>query len=142
KMDDAIQHFRRATDLQPGEPMGYTNLGSALSLKSDFAGAAEAFSRALELEPKSTLALFNLAHSLEVQNRTGEAMDAYERLLRITPGDAEAHLKLGMLLAEQAKKHEALMHLESAYEQARAAKNTALSEEARKQIKKLKSPVE
>ncbi|MGH8268237.1 MAG: tetratricopeptide repeat protein [Steroidobacteraceae bacterium] len=47
----AVPFYRRVTQLIPASPVAFNNMGAALEMSGDFAGAAAAFGRSLALEP-------------------------------------------------------------------------------------------
>ena len=49
-VDGALEHFRRATELDPGSAPAWRNLGVAYALKGDQVRSAEAYRKYLELE--------------------------------------------------------------------------------------------
>ena len=51
KLDDAVVHYRRATELQPDYAPAFNNLGTALRAKGDLPDAVAAYQRALETKP-------------------------------------------------------------------------------------------
>jgi tetratricopeptide (TPR) repeat protein len=51
KLDDAVQHLKRAAELEAQDPAVYANLGEALLRQANFAEAATAFEQALKLDP-------------------------------------------------------------------------------------------
>ena len=50
KLDDAVQHLKRAAELKTQDPAVYTNLGEALLRQANFHEAATAFEQALKLD--------------------------------------------------------------------------------------------
>jgi Flp pilus assembly protein TadD len=63
KFEEALPHFRRATDLEPGNADLLTNLGSALASAGDLAGAVAVFERVLKVDPSNAVARDNLARA-------------------------------------------------------------------------------
>jgi tetratricopeptide (TPR) repeat protein len=51
KLDDAVQHLKRAAELKTQDPAVYANLGEALLRQANFSEATTAFEQALKLDP-------------------------------------------------------------------------------------------
>lgn len=71
--DEAISHYRRATELDAGFADAFVSLGSALESQGKFAEAVEPLERAVKLQPQNPIAHFALANAL---NRTGRREEA------------------------------------------------------------------
>jgi tetratricopeptide (TPR) repeat protein len=54
--DAALEHFRRATELDPADTVSHVQLGELLEARQDFAGAEAAYRRAAASEPSPALA--------------------------------------------------------------------------------------
>ena len=76
---------RRAIELDPGLPDGYSQLGIITAGKWDFAQADELFSRALALDPLHPDTMHFYASLLSTVGRVKEAITMRERLLRLEP---------------------------------------------------------
>jgi predicted TPR repeat methyltransferase len=61
RLDQAVEHFRRAVALRPDDAEGYCNLGLALEDHGDTAGAAAAYGRARDLKPDSAAIAYHHA---------------------------------------------------------------------------------
>ena len=76
---------RRAIELDPNLPDGYSQLGIITASKWDFAQADELFSRALALDPLHPDTMHFYAGLLGAAGRVKEAIATRESLLRIEP---------------------------------------------------------
>jgi tetratricopeptide (TPR) repeat protein len=104
--------FRRAIELDSGQPDAHSNLAKALSLKGKFEEATTHYLEALEnpasADPSGTsLALGNALFNL---GRIEEAEAAYHRAIKLDPGNQHAQSNLGVTLARQGKLGEAVDH--------------------------------
>lgn len=89
RVAEAIELFRGLVRDYPSEAGLAQNLGIALGMTGDFAGAIENLDRALALEPTPD-ALFNVAVAYRETGRTEEAIGALERFLAFPGNDDEA----------------------------------------------------
>lgn len=91
---EAAAEFRKAVEAEPESVPARVNLGSALGLLGDTAGAIEQYREALRLDPKLASAHFNLGALLGKQGRLDEAAGHFEAALASNPDDLQAHLEL------------------------------------------------
>jgi|AGTN01.1.fsa_nt_gi Tfp pilus assembly protein PilF len=94
----------------------YLNLGNALQVMGDAAGAVEAFRRGVSLNPQSAEGFSNLASALGACGRFAEANDAAVRALALNPDLAEAHNNFGNALRGLGSPAEAVECYEKAVE--------------------------
>ena len=106
RIDDAIEHFRRAAELSPGFAQAHCNLGTALMVKTRYADALAPLRRAVELDPRHAIAHVNLAIVLQSLHRVDEAADICERAVPLMP--APAVNALGLLRMEQGRAADAI----------------------------------
>ena len=79
RLPDALESYRRLTELVPGSASNWGNYGSTLWMTGDLQGAAKAYRRALEIEPRHAALLLKYGH---LQLEMGEAFGARETLLK------------------------------------------------------------
>jgi tetratricopeptide (TPR) repeat protein len=111
---EAAEHLRDCIHADPEYFEAHLNLGTALLMSGDAAGALAAYEKALEIDPKSAYALVHRGMVLLHFRRLAEAEECGAKALRIeeTPS---AHYVLGLSLAAQGKQlAEALDHLKRA----------------------------
>jgi Flp pilus assembly protein TadD len=63
RYDEALPHLREAARLKPDDADIATNLGTALALRGDLAGAIAAYEQALKINPQHKTARENLARA-------------------------------------------------------------------------------
>jgi len=107
KYDDAADAFRRASEVDPGDPQILLALGESLALGADGAvipAAQAAFDKALEISPDHVGARFYTAEGLDQKGRSQEAFDIWLKIVGDTPADAPWLSALMQRLEATAKK--------------------------------------
>jgi TolB-like protein/Flp pilus assembly protein TadD len=120
---EAIEHFRRAVELDPGFALAYAGLANATWLEADYAGkpvvpaeaeAARYLERALELDPQLPAALATKAKFLQMAGKLDEAERLYRRAIELQPSDPNIHTWYAQLLDQQDRDAEAQASMERA----------------------------
>lgn len=93
----AIALLRRALALLPSADL-LVDLGWALGLAGDRAGAITAERQAIGLDPRHAQAHYNLACDLQADNRLTEAIGHYRRATELAAGHVDAHNNLAQAL--------------------------------------------
>jgi tetratricopeptide (TPR) repeat protein len=94
---EALTEFEAALRLEPSNPEAHYNLGNALRLWGDLAGAERALVRALAIQPQFPRAHFALG--LVLGDRVGDeqrGLAEFEQAAAQDPSYAEAHFNIGM----------------------------------------------
>lgn len=112
----ALEHYRRAVELAPGEGEPHYNLGLLLLGRGDAAGAAEQLGRAARLEPGLPRVAVYLGRALLAAGRPGEALPVARGAVQAAPRDPRARFLLGGLLLQAGRAEEAVAELERALE--------------------------
>ncbi|MBW8749174.1 MAG: tetratricopeptide repeat protein [Acidobacteria bacterium] len=108
---EAEFQFRRALALNPQYADAHHGLGLLLILtKRGDAAGTELESAAAEA-PGSAQIWVDLGDLRSAQRRSTDAAAAYERALSINPSQQDANLALGLILLEQGKRKDAVLHL-------------------------------
>ncbi|MDA0833660.1 MAG: sulfatase-like hydrolase/transferase [Planctomycetota bacterium] len=102
-LPEAVQHLRRAMELDPGADRVQSMLGAALLMHGDYAGAIEALDMAIRLNPEMIENHFNLGMTLEKLDRTEEAVEQYNICLTQEPRFAPARERLNELAKKSTK---------------------------------------
>ena len=101
RLSEALQSYRRATQLDPSYFEAHYRLGLAAFEVRSFRLALGAWEPALALRPNYADARYNFALTLKASNYPNDAADELEKLLALHPDEARGHLTLGNLYAEQ-----------------------------------------
>ena len=96
---DAIQHFRRATELDPTYALAHSGLGICYANRvfkgfgdtEDYARAEEALKAALKLDPQLVEARLHMVYIYLVRGEKTRARAEVERLRREAPNDPAVH---------------------------------------------------
>jgi Tfp pilus assembly protein PilF/4-amino-4-deoxy-L-arabinose transferase-like glycosyltransferase len=116
RVDDAIDHYRRALAFKSDHAPALNNMGTALAAKGDVTGAIENYERALAILPDYASAHYNLANALLQSGKPDKATDHFRQALQSAPGSADVHNNLGIALADQGRFDEAMAEYRKALE--------------------------
>lgn len=105
---EAVEKFRQAVAMAPGDPRARMNLGVALKDAGAIDEAEAAYRQALALKPQFPAGLSNLGILLSETGRDAEAVACFEEALRLDPGLADARHNRGAALANLHRHAEAL----------------------------------
>ncbi len=108
----ARKAFRKAVK-KGAKAAGYNGLGLAyMASEKGYRQAESNFKRALRADPDMAEAQYHLA-CVYLETRKRRAREAFERVIEIDAGYPDAHFRIGLLLEDDGKLHEAI----SAYRQ-------------------------
>jgi len=93
----AVEHLRRAVELNPRRPEAHYNLGVAL-VDEETETALNSLGEAIELRPNYAEAWFYSGRALSSLGRLGEAERHYRRLLELEPSHARGHAAIAEIL--------------------------------------------
>ena len=116
EVDEAIQHYRQALEINPRFAEAHANLGVALAGRGEVDEAIQHYRQALEINPRFAEPQYNLGNALAGLRRIDEAVTHYRKALEINPCYAEAHNNLGVVLAGRGEVDEAIQHYRQALE--------------------------
>ncbi len=139
KPDDALQAYRKASELTPKDPEPHLSAGLLHERQKEFSDAEAEYKQALTLDSNSTAphgkaphgndshgtdphgndsytkeAAIGLTNIYMKSGRLGDAEPLLRRLAAERPDDAGIHLQLGRVLAAQGKKDDAIAELQTA----------------------------
>jgi tetratricopeptide (TPR) repeat protein len=113
-VDEALQNFRKALDLNPNYVDALHNLGVILEERNKINEAIAHYRKAVELKPGYIKSRNNLGVALLRKGKTHEAVEHFIIVLQIEPNFAQAHNNLGLALSKQGKISEAVEHYDKA----------------------------
>jgi tetratricopeptide (TPR) repeat protein len=114
RLDDAIDHYRRAIAFAPEFPPAYNNLATTQRAKGQIADAISTYQHALRLRPQYPEAEYNLANALMDAGKPSEAVEHFRIALRTIPASVDIHNNLGIALMDQGKRDEAIAEFRAA----------------------------
>ena len=114
KPEDALQAYRKASELTPKDPEPHLSAGLLHERQKEFSDAEAEYKQALALDARSTEAAIGLTNLYMKSGRLSEAEPLLRRLAAERPDDAGLHLQLGRVLAAQGKKDDAIAELQTA----------------------------
>jgi tetratricopeptide (TPR) repeat protein len=112
--DEAIAHYQRALQINPGYKVAHYNLGIALMDKGQKQEAIAQYQIALKIDPDYAEAHNNLGVALFALGDKDEAIARYRKALEIDPDYAEARYNLGNALLQQGKVEDAITQFRAA----------------------------
>ena len=118
RLDEAVQCYFRALEIQPDFAEAHGNLGGALFDLARFDEAEDRYRRALAIKPHIAAFHCGLGTTLRARGQLIEAVPCYRRALELDPGFFEAQVGLGNTLQDLGRPDLAL----ASYRQALAIK--------------------
>jgi len=107
RADEAVPHFERALELEPGYAKALVGLGNVLLAAGRVDEAAARFEAAARADDRSVHALTNLGYILYKRGLFGESIPYYERALAVRPDFVPALNDLGLVYARMGRLDEA-----------------------------------
>lgn len=104
----AAEYFEKVVELEPGNAMAITRLGTVRHQQQALDVAIEHYLHALQLNPYLPLAQFNLGVLFQEQKQFAEAEDFFRTVIRLQQNFPLVHAHLGYVLAHQGKQEEAV----------------------------------
>ena len=111
---DSTRLFNHTLKVTANNYVAHYNLGNALALQGNLAGAMTQYNKALRIKPYHAQVHNNLGNALALQGDLAGAVAHYRESLRINPNHVEAHRNLGVALDRQGKNEEAMRYYEEA----------------------------
>jgi tetratricopeptide (TPR) repeat protein len=110
----AIEHYKKAVELDPKSVKGWDNLGLALSKTNQLDEAIECFQKAKELDPSFFDAYFNLGYAYSLKGEYDKAVSEYQKAIEIDKNNAKTYNELGATMIDAGRFSEAIDYLEEA----------------------------
>ncbi|GIW21070.1 MAG: hypothetical protein KatS3mg068_0077 [Candidatus Sericytochromatia bacterium] len=87
-IDNAIERFMKAIDINPNDADSYINLGVCFHKNNNINRAMREYEKAISIEPNNLTAMKNLALVYYEANQVDDAIDLYEKILKIDPNSS------------------------------------------------------
>jgi len=113
-IEEAMEHYQKAIQINPNDCEVLNNLGNALADKGRFDEAIENFRQAIRINPNFYFALTGLGVALADKGRFDEAIENFRQAIRINPNDCGALINLGIALAAKGRFDEAIENFRKA----------------------------
>src|SRR6267142_221372 len=94
-MTQAIDHYKKATELAPAYSPAYNILGYAYRQNGDYANAEQAFKKYIELIPSDPNPYDSYAELLMKMGRFDESIKNYEKALSLDPNFIASYIGIG-----------------------------------------------
>lgn len=114
RMSEALEHYRKAVEIQPRDADCLNRYGFALTKSGDYAEALPCFETALKLRPSFFELEYNIANCLLHLKRYDEALGHYQEFLQRQPDQVNALIGLGVCLGVKGDNGGAISAFESA----------------------------
>lgn len=117
--DQAIAHYKKATEISPNYSPAYNLLGYSYRQQGNYSSAEEAFKKYIELIPSDPNPYDSYAELLLRMGRFDESITQYRKALSIDPHFNASHFGITADLMYQGKADAAASELQTMAEQAR-----------------------
>ncbi len=107
RWEEAVDLFKKATELNPRLEGAHLELAYAYYKKRLYDLEAREYEEVLKLNPENTAALFGLAANLETRGAYEQAIKTYEKGLSLDRTDADSWYELGLAYLAQGQKAKA-----------------------------------
>ena len=114
RIDEAIDHYKKALRIHPNYSKAHNNLGLALAGRGKIDEAIEHFQQAIESDSKNAEAHNSLGNALVVRGQIGEAIEQFQNAAQIKPEYFNAVVNLGEALARNRQFNDAVVYLNKA----------------------------
>lgn len=118
-LPQAIEHYKRATELAPDYSTAYNILGYAYRQSEAYGDAENAFKKYIELIPNDPNPYDSYAELLLKMGRFDESIAQYKKALSIEPNFINSHFGIAAALTYQGKAAEAQAELQKMMQKAR-----------------------
>jgi Tfp pilus assembly protein PilF len=108
RIEEAMEHYHKAIQLNPNYSESLNNLGYALAGKGRLDEAIENYRKAIQINPTNVIALDNLGRALASQGRFDEAIENFHKAIQINPNHPDAFFGFGIALTQSGRTKEAV----------------------------------
>ena len=118
--DQAIDHYKKATELAPDYSTAFNILGYAYRQNEAYSDAENAFKKYIELIPNDPNPYDSYAELLLKMGRFDEAITQYNKALAVEPNFVNSHFGIAAALAYKGKASDAQAELQKITQKARS----------------------
>jgi len=108
RVDEAIDQFETAIEVQPNYADAYYNLARAYEQRQRIDEAVQAYETALSLKPDDADTLINYAMIMADRGALHNAADMLQRAIALAPSASNAYLNLGVVYSKLGEPNDAL----------------------------------
>jgi tetratricopeptide (TPR) repeat protein len=119
ELDEAIEHYKKSTEIAPNYSPTYNILGYAYRQQGDFADAEQAFKKYVDLIPNDPNPYDSYAELLLKMGRFEDSQAQYRKALAVDPHFQPSHFGLSAALLYSGKADDAQSELQKMADQAR-----------------------
>ena len=123
----AIEHYRRATEIAPNYSPAYNILGYSYRQQGDYANAEQAFEKYIELIPNDPNPYDSYAELLLKMGKFDESIAQYRKALSVDSHFVASHFGISADLTYMGKPQDANAELQKIIDQARSDGDTRLA---------------
>jgi tetratricopeptide (TPR) repeat protein len=109
-MEDIIEAYRKASEIDPSSAGALVNLGTVYFNARNWREAERHYRRALEVDPRYALAYFNLGNLYDEKGDRAEALTHYLSAIRYQSNYADAHYNVALLYQSTGQPLKAMGH--------------------------------
>jgi Tfp pilus assembly protein PilF len=114
RIDEAIEQYQKALEIDSDLDKSHGDLGLALSIKGRLDEAISQFQKALELNPHMADVRNNLGIALSRKGQWNEAITQFQEVLKTNPTIADTYNNLGIALSNQGQLDQAMEQYQKA----------------------------
>ena len=134
-IEQAIEAYRKAVDLNPAAAGAWVNLGTIYYRMGQYAEAERYYRESIQADPQYPLAFFNLGNLYDEQGDISRARECYQRALGLNRGYADAHFNLALLCERAGEPMKAVFHWK---QYLKLDSHSSWADIARRQLEKLR----
>jgi tetratricopeptide (TPR) repeat protein len=112
-IEEAIQSYKRAVELNPAAAGALVNLGTIYYRQRNYTDAQRHYQQAIQVDSNYPLAHYNLGNLFDEQGDLARAEEHYTTALRLNPNYADAHFNLALLSERRGDFLKAVRHWKS-----------------------------
>jgi tetratricopeptide (TPR) repeat protein len=114
--EQAVEHFKRASELDPRQGKALINLGAVYNRMGQFSEAIKVLRRGIQKEKNHAEGFFNMGYAHRGLNQQSMAVSAYREAVRLDPKFIDAHVNLAKVYLELRNYQQTIMHCNLALE--------------------------